>query len=205
VKTNAGFDLLAPIYDSLACLVFGRTIHDSQVWFLDRVAPNSTVLILGGGTGWLLEELLNRCPTAIVYYIEASSKMIEKSRQRNLRNSVHFILGTEESIPSDLTFDIVITNFYVDLFPTSSLNKIIKEIHSHTTASSTWVVTDFVNEKWWHRWMLKIMYFFFRIVCRIEGSHLPEWPKAIYNQGWKEVDSKRWYRNFIISTIWNRR
>jgi len=205
VKTNSGFDFLAPVYDSLARLIFGKSIVVSQTWFLDQVQPNSKVLILGGGTGWLLKELEKQNPTCEVWYAEASSKMIEKTQSRVLSEQVHLIQGTEEDIPSQSKFDFIITNFYLDLFSDEKLKSVIQRINNHTSQSTIWLVTDFVNNgTWWHRWMLKIMYTFFRIVCNIKASHLPDWSKELSDQGWMEINSKSWYRKFIKSVVWQR-
>lgn len=200
-----GFDFLAPIYDSFARLIFGKSITASQTLFLDQVPPNSTVLILGGGTGWLLEELIRQNPSCTVWYIEASSKMIERTRHRKLNNRVHLIQGTEADIPTNAKIDVVITNFYLDLFSENKLKNVIQHITDQSAPSARWLVTDFVNKgMWWHKWMLKIMYIFFRIVCNIEASHLPIWAKQLNDRKWGEMNSKHWYGAFIKSTVWHR-
>src|SRR4051812_19943989 len=111
-----GFDRLAPVYDKLAGLVFGKAIVDAQLIFLDEVRAGDRVLILGGGTGWVLKELLRRQPACEVWYVDSSQRMIELAT-RNCGNpsNVHFVLGTELSIPTML-FDVVIMNFFLDLF-----------------------------------------------------------------------------------------
>jgi tRNA (cmo5U34)-methyltransferase len=205
VKTKSNFNALAPIYDQLAKLVFGKSIVDSQTWFLDQVPLNAKILILGGGTGWLLEELIKKNPTCEVWYVEASTKMIEKTQSRVIDEQVHFIQGTEEDIPSQPKYDFIITNFYLDLFSNEKLKSVIQRINEHTSQSTIWLATDFVNnDTWWHRWMLKIMYIFFTLVCNIEASYLPDWSKALSDQRWSELNSKSWHRKFIKSTLWRR-
>jgi len=205
VKTNSGFDLLAPIYDSLARFVFGKSIVDSQTWYLDKIPADSRVLILGGGTGWLLEELRKRNSSCTVWYIEISQKMIERACHRDLKPTVHFIQGTEKEIPANQKFDVVITNFYLDLFSEKALKEVVDRINSHTTTSTLWLVTDFVNGgKWWHKLILKTMYLFFKLVCGIEANHLPEWFAQLRSQGWREANTKVWYSHFIKSTVWSR-
>lgn len=203
MKSN--FNLIAPVYDRLARLVFGKSIVRSQTWFLNEVPANARVLILGGGTGWLLEELIKSAPTINVVYIEASTKMLQITTQRKLNDKTTLILGTEENIPSH-AFDVVITNFYLDLFPEEKLNDIIQKITTRTTAASVWIATDFVlDSKWWQRVMLKIMYVFFRAASSIEASHLPTWGKSMLQHAWTEQDSKLWYRGFIKSVLFRRR
>jgi tRNA (cmo5U34)-methyltransferase len=55
VRVARGFDRLAPFYDSLARLIIGKGIKQSQLHFLNHLrGQNQGVLVLGGGTGWIL-------------------------------------------------------------------------------------------------------------------------------------------------------
>jgi tRNA (cmo5U34)-methyltransferase len=200
VKSNSGFDFLAPVYDPLARLIFGKSIVYSQTWFLNQVPPKAKVLILGGGTGWFLEELIKQSPSCTVWYVDASFKMIEKTRERLLGDRVNLIHGTEDDIPTSLTFDVIITNFYLDLFSEEKLEKIIQRLSFQTHSSSRWLVTDFVDGGvWWQQCMLKIMYTFFRGVCDIEANRLPNWTNCLNNHRWMEDSCKNSYGDFIRS------
>ena len=190
------------MYDPLAQLIFGKSIVDSQTWFLDQVPPMAKVLILGGGTGWILGELVKQNPSCTVWYVEASTKMIEKTRGRLLHNQVNLIHGTEDDIPQNVTFDVIITNFYLDLFTEEKLKNVIQQLTNQTHSSSRWLVTDFVDRGvWWQRFMLKIMYLFFRSVCDIEANRLPNWNTCLNIHRWTEASSKDWYGGFIRSTV----
>jgi ubiquinone/menaquinone biosynthesis C-methylase UbiE len=196
------FDKLASIYDHLTKLVFGRSIINSQKYFLNKISDRSSVLILGGGTGWIVKELLKVKSDVTVCYIEASAKMITIAKEK-LKNDkrVQFINGTENDIPSDAQFDFVITNFYLDLFTDESLKIVVERIKKSLSPQAKWIVTDFINSKWWHGVMLKAMYFFFYVTCNIEPRSLPEWSRAIQAIGAAQLDSKIFYRGFIKTTI----
>ncbi len=198
------FDKISFFYDFLAKLIFGAHIIDSQKYFLNKIQSHSKVLILGGGTGWLLAELLTEKPNCEVWYVEASAKMIIRSRNRIVQGqAVHFIHGTEDDIPQTLNFDVAITNFYLDLFSSLSLPLVINKIQRSLKPGSLWIVTDFVkNKKWWQASMLKIMYWFFRSTCGIESTGLPPWPVLIGDAGFAKVSSKFFYKNFIEAVVW---
>jgi tRNA (cmo5U34)-methyltransferase len=203
VKLN-GFDRIAFVYDFLAKLVFGEAIKESQKYFLNKISNYSNVLILGGGSGWLLAELLEIKPNCEVWYIEASEKMISLSKSK-IKNeqTVHFIHGTEQDIPLSIKYDVVITNFYLDLFTDHQLENVVTKIQSSTKLGAHWIITDFVdNNKWWQKVMLKVMYRFFRITCNIESHQLPEWNRFIEKTGVKEIESKRFYRGFIKAALY---
>jgi ubiquinone/menaquinone biosynthesis C-methylase UbiE len=203
VKLN-GFDRIAFIYDLLAKLVFGKSIVDSQKYFLNKIPDRSKVLILGGGSGWLLVELLKQKPNCEVWYVEASQKMIKLSKNKiEADKPVNFIHGTEQDIPSSIKYDALITNFYLDLFTNHQLINIIVKLQSSIKPGAQWIVTDFVNnEKWWQSIMLKVMYWFFRMACNIESGQLPDWSLFLEQTGVKEIDSRIFYNGFIRTALY---
>ena len=202
-----GFDIVAGIYDRLARLLYGKSIVVSQLHFLNEIPGNSRVLILGGGTGWILEELLVRKPRCKVWYVDASKKMIALAQKRvSAQREVHFIHGSEKSLPKEILFDAVVTNFYLDLFTEASLAEVITSVKDNLHRQALWLVTDFVDGgKWWQRSLLKMMYLFFGTVSGIEARSLPAWDKALVNAGLAEIRSAFCYRGFIKSVIYARR
>ena len=79
---SSSFSLVAPFYDQLAYLVFGRAIKISTTKnYKIYTAPESQVLIIGGGTGWILKELLQQTSCKSIVYLEASDKMLHKAQQ----------------------------------------------------------------------------------------------------------------------------
>jgi len=201
--TLNGFNKIAFIYDRLAGIVFGESIKNSQRYFIDRIPAEAKILILGGGTGWLLAEILMARPAREIWYVEASSKMIEKSKGKIPAGSnVYFIHGTENNIPPDILFDVVITNFYVDLFTDKTLPVVVTKIISTLHEKSFLLVTDFVDGgKWWHKAMLKIMYTFFRFTSGIQGNKLPNWNDVFQQHHLKKQASKLFYSGFIEAGI----
>jgi len=203
-RTAKGFNLLAPVYSRLTKLIFGKSIERSQLHFLDSVASTDHVLFLGGGSGELLSNLLQKHPTVSVDYIDLSPKMIELAKRKTGNpSSVNFITGTEQNIPAR-SYNVVITNFYLDLFSDKRLNEVIDIIKPRLADNVTWLATDFISEKTWHRIFLKAMYVFFKIVTGIEANSLPDWQSALSNAGLKELASKTFYGGFIKSSVYKR-
>jgi ubiquinone/menaquinone biosynthesis C-methylase UbiE len=200
MKSN-DFDKLAFVYDKIAHVIFGKSIVQSQIFFLHEIPEGSRVLILGGGTGWILEKLMEAKPSVEVCYIEASQNMISLARGRMQNHKrIQFIHGTENEIPSE-AFDAVITNFYLDLFEGQSLKQVLQKIKRSLAPNSKWLIADFVDKNWWHRLMLKIMYLFFTATTKIEAGKLPDWNTAVVQMGGTKRDSKFFYGDFIETAI----
>lgn len=202
-----GFDWIAPFYDSIARLVFGESIRRCQLEYLDKIPPAANVLILGGGTGWIVEELFKLNPTCRVWYVEASIRMLEKARKTNEAKSPYqlvFLHGTERNLReiAEVPFDAVITNFYFDLFTTTSLSSVLESITCSINPGSKLLVSEFVEEVWWQRMLLFVMYRFFRWSASIEAARLPQWETELKRHGFAEGAAKTFYGGFIKSALY---
>ncbi len=195
------FNRVAGSYDLLGRLVFGNTLQKAQLVYLSLVPAEANVLILGGGTGQVLKYLLSVNSSCRVWYIEASSSMI-KSATKNIREMnntmrVNFIHGTHDSIPGDIRFDVVIANFFLDLF-SHRLNTVIRKIKDALQPNGDLLITDFVDGgKVWQKVMLSSMYLFFNTTCKIEAKALPAWQRALRDSGFAEAESIVFYKGFI--------
>ena len=199
------FDRVAKIYDPLKRLVFGRAMHDSEVCFLTSIKRDAKVLILGGGSGEMLRTLLQTNAGCTVWYVEASGRMLElaSGNVANHTPRVFFIHGTERSLQSDMQFDVIITNFFLDLFPEKKVKAITGIIDRHLVTNGYWIITDFINGgKWWQPILLSAMYGFFKLACGIETHRLPTWQRIVNNNGFREKESKMFYAGFIKASLW---
>ncbi|MEQ8425524.1 MAG: class I SAM-dependent methyltransferase, partial [Cyclobacteriaceae bacterium] len=143
------FDRLAPYYDVLANLAFGGAISRSHKQNFHLISNGATVLILGGGSGKWLRDFLNIHPSAKIYFIEASKKMLERAIGRSQNNQqITFIHGTEDDVPS-IRFDVVITHFFLDMYSADQLEKLIGKIRYLLERKGVWLVSDFEVVKTW--------------------------------------------------------
>jgi tRNA (cmo5U34)-methyltransferase len=201
-RISTGFDRLAPIYTVLTKIVFGGRVQRAQLHFLTQITRNDHVLILGGGSGDLLKALLEKHSGLIVDYIDISPKMLGLARKKvNKTSNVNFIEGTERNIP-ETAYSLVITNFYLDLFTDSIVAQVITTIKKSLRPDAKWLATDFVNESAWQRIMLWVMYRFFRMTTGIEATRLPNWTSVLTKSGMQELDSAKFYKGFIKSSVY---
>ena len=177
---------------------------DSQTHFLHQIPAGAEVLILGGGTGWLLEKISEQNKSCKILYVDLSAEMIRRARSRKTLDEVQFIQGTAQDIPKTLTFDVIITNFYLDLFSDQNLNSNLRHIQTRCKPQTLWFVSEFVETKRWHTWLLKLMYLFFKVACGIEGSGLPRWREALQAMGWRTRDQRFLFGGFINTSFWVR-
>lgn len=200
------FNRIASVYDTLASLVFGKTLINAQLHFVSIIPENATILILGGGSGELLQALLHQKPHCRVVYIDSAEKMIALARERVKNSSrVTFLCGTEETpLPVEIV-TVIITNFYLDLFTPSSLQRIVTRLHTLLAPGGTWLVTDFVKPSTvWQKILLNTMYRFFSVVSNIEASYISDWPEIMRHDGLSMQTEKVFYRGMIKSIVWQK-
>jgi ubiquinone/menaquinone biosynthesis C-methylase UbiE len=203
----ANYDNSAWFYDGLARLVYGNALVKAQVFLLQYILPNSNILIVGGGTGWILEELTRIYPTGLqITYVEVSANMITLSKKRDIgNNNVLFINDAIENVNLPGEFDCIITPFLFDNFTGETLKTVFEHLHKQLKPAGTWLNTDFqLTGKWWQNILLKTMFLFFKLWCRIEATRLPDIDPCFNQNGYKEIAHKSFFGDFILSKAYTK-
>ncbi|CAN5195867.1 hypothetical protein BH09BAC3_BH09BAC3_02450 [soil metagenome] len=199
---ESNFDFVSPYYDWLVRVVFGKSMIRAQMVFLERIPQRSSVLVLGGGTGLWLNELLRLNSKCKIVFIDSSMKMIDHAKRiTNNSGQIDFRLGNENSVNRSDRFDVVIAYCYLDLFTNSSLTDMISKMRKSTAKGCQWVVVDFVSRSWWHTVMLGIMYGFFRVTTGLTTGKLPEWEPILKYGNIVLVEERLFYSEFIKSAV----
>ncbi|MDO7845645.1 methyltransferase [Hymenobacter sp. M29] len=180
-ENPTGFDRVAWCYDALANLVFGPAQRQAQQSALNGL-PDTTcphLLILGGGTGWVLTEVLRRRPHATVLYLEASPRMLARAQARLQREwpqaagQVEFRHGTQAALEPVERFDALITFFVLDCIAGPELPAALARLREAQRAGAPWLLADFrPARRGWRRWLLAAMYLFFRLTTGLRARTL---------------------------------
>lgn len=200
------FDSIAPVYDSLSRMVYGKSIVAAQKHFLKYIPDDSSVLIVGGGTGWIIDAIFAVNKTCSIVYLEASQKMLQKAQSRlDIKDQLRVKFLLQSEMPSEGSYDVIITNFFLDLFPPHILVSTLHQLKDRMKHDGCWIVTDFVDEgKFWQRLLLQLMYWFFRRVSKIEATTLPPWSLLLAEGGMQKVEEKHFYAGFIATAIYQK-
>ncbi|MEQ9593318.1 MAG: class I SAM-dependent methyltransferase, partial [Cyclobacteriaceae bacterium] len=167
------------------------------------ISDGDHVLILGGGSGDWIEEIQRKKSNIEITYVEASSKMISLAKKNVYdHSSIEFIHGTQADIPMNKRYDVLIIFFFLDMFDLSSLAELVELLKRKSKRNCTWLVADFVSERMWHTFLLRLMYGFFKIVASLETSTLPDWRKQLLRNGLQCEFKAFYYGGFICSTAY---
>ena len=200
------YDALAPYYDFLS-LLLGKSYRDSKLLYLDQLKEGDQVLYLGGGTGANLASILEGIGrTGKIYYIEASAQMIGKAKKRitpEQLSSIVFLHQSEFSKIPKHAYDVVLTQFFLDILPEEEIEKLLRELDRRTNSDTRWIFLDFfpVAEK---KWLIKTMIWFFRLSTGNPRKDLPAYAYYFGYYGWEVEEKKSLKSGFIQAWLLKR-
>lgn len=207
------FDLIAPVYERLARLVYGKSLRKAQFFFVNKIPEGARVLVIGGGTGWFLKELIASEKCKSIVYIEASAQMLQLSRKAisNVKTltQIDFRHGTENTLLPDECFDVVITNFLLDLFKEQEAFLLMRKLSTVLVPEGIWLYSDFrlnptFPNRLWQAGLVKAMYLFFRYISQVKVYELPNTSSLFHRLGFYCIHHKRFWKGFIVSEVFTR-
>jgi tRNA (cmo5U34)-methyltransferase len=203
------FDRVASWYDGAARLVFGSAQRDAQraaLAGLPAGAPH--LLILGGGSGWVLGEVWSRRPAATVLYLEASAAMLRQAEARvqqhwpTQQGQVAFRLGTEAALAASETFDAVLIFFVFDCMAPTALESAVARLAAGLRPAGVWLVAEFTPpRRWWQRALQGAMYAFFRATAGLAARWLPDYETALAARGWQQQQASYFFGSAIMGAV----
>lgn len=203
------YDSIAKIYDRLSRLIYGRQIINAQVDLLKYIPANSSILIAGGGTGWILEEIAKLQAQGLeIDYVESSAGMLELSREKNCRgNKVNLIHAQIENYILSRQYNVVIAPFLFDNFKKEAIDIAFQKMDANLINKGLWLYVDFVSKEeqtaFWQRFLLKAMYLFFGLISNVEVSELINMEPYFARSYQKEYEAK-YFQKFIRAAVYRK-
>lgn len=201
------YDPVAWFYDKAARFVFGTAIHRAECSFLTYIRPGSTLLIAGGGTGKILEDLTSLFPKGLhIHYVELSENMLSMAEKRNYgANTVIFTHASVEELPADIFYEYILTSFLFDNFCQTRALLIFSHLHAQLKPSGHWINTDFqLTGLLWQKMLLTGMYLFFHLFIGINTFSLPDMDALFNTNGYLLQGEAAYYNHFIGSRLYHK-
>ena len=201
------YDKSASFYDFLSRLVFFKAQVYAQVKQLRFIPAGSRILIVGGGTGWILDELTSIHQQGLtITYVEISGRMLEKAKQRNLGgNEVSFVQSGIESFETPAIYDVVHTAFLFDNFTVPRIKQVYAKLDRLLKPGGLWLFADFHYEQkdspFWQGILLKTMYLFFGAIANVEAKKLTPMRPYFLASGYEIKALEGYYHNFIQGIV----
>ncbi|PRY16532.1 methyltransferase family protein [Pontibacter ummariensis] len=211
---DSGFDRVAFFYDPLARLVYGNSLEQVQLALLPYLPPQGRVLVIGGGSGWILEQLLRTQKLLDILYLDAAPAMVRRAQQRyrqfrgSHQSQVSFRIGTEQALQPQEQFDAIITPFLLDLFPPRRLHRLMATLANALPPHGLWLFADFWPLKQppptWQQFLIWGMYTFFGALSNVKASELPDYSTHFKALGFQEKQSFAFFKGMIQAKVFSR-
>ena len=207
---NTDFSRLAPVYDLLGSVVFFGALRRSQNYFLEEMNSPEKVLILGGGTGTFLIDLLKNSGIKSVDYVDISPGMIKKAKKKfvnsEIQCEVNFICGGINEIPKN-NYDLICTNYFLDCFSDEALEGLIPQLEKSLAGKGHWLFTDFCQDESSglnRRWLIRFLYGFFSVTCNLKIKQLPNFSTHFKSADLEKINEKFFLRGLLKSVLFRK-
>lgn len=204
------YDAAAWFYDGLAKFIFGKSLINAQCFLTQYIKAQSNILIVGGGTGWILEEITKVQASGLnITYIEISGRMTDRSKARNCgQNEVSFVHAAIEDCEITQTYDVILTPFLFDNFSEKHIQNVFTQLHQSLKLGGLWMLTDFQiqnnNKSIWQKIILKTMYWFFGWLCNVETKILVKMDTYFDQKKYVLVEGNTFYKGFVVSQVYRK-
>ena len=214
-KAQKGFDFLANHYDWMSWLYFFDVLTRSQTHFIEKIKEPESILILGGGTGKFLLRFVRQFPNAKIDCVDISCKMLQISERRLIKKkissqNIQFVCKDFFEFASKKNYDLVVCNFFLDVFETEKLARAIDQIKSISKPKSRLYFTDFstktnfILKKLFYKINLWILMRFFNLTCGLGLKSLSDLEKELKTRGFSTLRKKKFLFGHIQSMIFEK-
>jgi SAM-dependent methyltransferase len=207
-------DGIAPYYEVLEHLSFGKRLEERRFAFLGETGAVQRAIICGGGDGRFLARLLRLNLRVQVDFIELSPKMVEiaerriASMGRAFRKRVRFCVGDiREFEPRTRGYDLIVTHFFLDCFTGPQLTNVIDLLAQWGTPQARWIVSDFAEAngaigRTWTRVVIRSLYAAFRLTTGLRVTRLPNYGAELARRGYHLLCEEKALRGLLHSSVW---
>ncbi|MEL6562009.1 MAG: class I SAM-dependent methyltransferase [Bacteroidota bacterium] len=202
VIISNNFNFVAPFYESLKKIVFGKQLKIAEQYFAGLIKSGDRVLIVGGGNGDILNHIKSGC---FIDYIELSKAMITNAAKQQYNGEIRMINEDFLSAKLEKKYDWIITNFFLDVFNQAHLIKACEKLYLLLKDDGQFIVTDFYpTNRIGGKILLKLMHVFFKLVSGLESNSLKNIPDFLLKTGFEASQEKFWAHGKIFSFIFSK-
>lgn len=197
------YNFIAWIYDLFVKLVFGNRQERANNEFIGKIPDKSRVLIVGGGTGKIINELDKLDKSLEVDYVEISSKMILISKRRTNR-ALSLTFYNKSIVDFDRKgYDVIITNFFLDQFTQSVGQEIAIHLYSKLKKDGFLIFSDFIpTNNLFDRFIIAVSFSFLRLTANLGTNRLPDYNDLFIKAKFKQRESTQISRNIISALLY---
>lgn len=181
----------------------GRALERRRRWFLPELATARRALVLGDGDGRFLQALLRANGEVQADYVDLSLRMLELAHRRAGSERVNYARADARTVelPQE-EYDLVTAHFFFDCFEAHDLDVLIGRIAESTRPHARWVVSEFRDSSPAARWLVRVLYLFFRITTGLTTHKLVDHRPILESHGFRLIQADQ--GTLVVSELWER-
>jgi len=185
--------------------MFGNKLNQAAEFHFNTIKPGERILLVGGGTGKILENLPHHCH---VTYIDSSSHMLRKAQKVNYDGDVDSIHDDIRSWRSQTSFDVIIFPFILDLFEDTEIHAILQQIISVMAPKGRLLVSDFYPtrkvSRLKNRILLRSTLLFFKVLTGHKLKDVPNIKDSISAINLELTDDYDVIPGMVFASVWRK-
>lgn len=209
-------DLIAPWYEPVEHLCFGKALERRRNFFLSELSSARHALSCGEGDGRFSAALLQSNPQVGVTAVDASIKMVELARRRVARmgtdprsRAEYHCADIHSFQPRHPQCDLIATHFFLDCFTTEEAAAVVHRIASWAAPRARWVVSEFEQPSGpvahlWTGAVIRSLYAAFRVTTGLRVTHLPNYRPTLRSAGFTLQKQDHALGGLLVSELWER-
>jgi ubiquinone/menaquinone biosynthesis C-methylase UbiE len=202
------FNRIARFYDLLVKLTFGNRLSVAKKHLIHYVNPGNKVLMIGGGTGDILNEFFQTSPYPEIDFFEPSEGMISRAKKNlkmSFKNQVCFFNDGYPNITLKGDYDVIASFFVLDVFKQQEAMNMVKQMNASLKPGGIWIVADFFpTNNLFQKLITRIMYLFFKITTGISARRLPDYDLIFSENSLSLSDEKTYYGGWIRARVYKK-
>jgi len=202
IYLSMDFDSIAPIYDRLALWVFGESLNLAKRENLSRIEIGSSILVIGGGTGEIIEYIDKSTSGCTIWFCEKSEQMIIRAKNRKVKHNTVRYLNTDVFNLPYRSYNVIISNFFMDMLSKNKIIQLIDRLKEKSNNNQLWLVADFKNSSLIRNMFIKIMYVFFAITAKSRVFRFPNIDTIFKQAGFQCITEKEFGYKTVFARVY---
>jgi len=207
-------DALAPYYETLEHLSFGRILERARFAFLRDVANTRRAILCGDGDGRFLARFVQTNERVEIDFVDLSARMIGLAEERvarlgpSFRERVTFHqMDVRDFTPQSGVYDLIVTHFFLDCFSERELKDVVARVAGFAAPDARLLVSDFREAqsplgRAWTRTVIRSLYAAFRVTTGLRVTRLPDYCSALASAGYHSVREQNAAGGLLHSSLW---
>ena len=192
------YGFLAPIYQPLSRLVFGKDLIEANTAF-SGLAEGRRSLLIGGGDAVAYR---NWDKNFSGEYWDTSLKMTELATHNLRESKVKVNCG---SWPGVGKFDVILLPFVLDTLPDREIGKLVSQIADSLNPGGRVILSDFFPQRsLLQKLIQQLMIVGFRLFAKHTRTDLPDYDRFFDAGVWRLLEEKTWRKGWIRTRLYGR-